>query len=137
MELVIDANVIFSALISTGGKTCDLLFSDEISLFAPEFLKEEFEKHKQEILLKSKLAEVDFELALSLIFSRIKIIPGSEFGSFIQQAKEVCPDPNDAEYFALALKQGCPIWSNDKELKNQKNIKIYSTQELLEPLDNS
>lgn len=132
MELVIDANVIFSALISTEGKTCDLLFSDEIVLFAPEFLQEEFEKHKQEILLKSGLPEVDFDLALSLIFSRIRIIPSSEFKSFIRQAKEVCPDPNDTEYLALALKLSCPIWSNDKELKSQDVVKVYFTRELLE-----
>jgi len=33
-------------------------------------------------------------------------------------------------YFALALKMKCPIWSNDKRLKEQKTIKIISTDEL-------
>lgn len=132
MELVVDANIIISAVISTESKTCDLLFSDEIILFAPEFLQEEFEKHKQEILLKSGLPEIDFDLALSLIFSRIRFIPFPEFKSFINQAKEICPDPNDTEYFAVALKLGCPIWSNDKELKSQDAVKIYSTRDLLE-----
>lgn len=134
MELVIDANIVFSALISAESKTCDLLFSDEITLFAPEFLQEEFEKHKQEILLKSGLPEVDFDLALSLILSRIRFIPFSEFKSFINQAKEICPDPNDTEYFAAALKLGDLIWSNDKELKSQDTVRIYSTQDLLKML---
>ena len=52
MELVIDANVIISAMISRLGKTRELIFSDKIILFAPEYLAEEFEEHKLEILKK-------------------------------------------------------------------------------------
>lgn len=33
-------------------------------------------------------------------------------------------------YFALALKLKCPIWSNDKKLKEQNIITIYHTHEL-------
>ena len=50
MDIVIDANVFLSALISPGGKTCEMLFNDRLKLFAPEWLLEEFEEHKQEIL---------------------------------------------------------------------------------------
>ena len=50
----------------------------------------------------------------------------------IQMAEKITPDPNDAEYFALALKLGCGIWSNDKKLKEQDKIKIYSTSDLIE-----
>ena len=130
MELVIDANIVMSALISLEGKTCDLLFSDEIKLFAPEFLFKEFTKHKQEILSKSGLQEENLDLALSIISTRINFIPFPEFEKFISKAKKTCPDPNDTEYFALAIKLGCPIWSNDKELKKQDFIKIISTPEL-------
>ena len=34
-------------------------------------------------------------------------------------------------YFALALKLNCGIWSNDKKLKNQDKVKVYSTEDLL------
>lgn len=131
MDLVIDANIIISAIISFGGKTNELIFSDKTDLFAPEYLMEEFNKHKLEILEKSGLAEVELDLALAILYSKIKFIPFSEFKQFISKSKEVCPDADDTEYFALALKSGCPIWSNDKKLKEQKEIKIIGTTELL------
>lgn len=46
------------------------------------------------------------------------------------QAQSITPDKYDQDYFALALKLGCPIWSNDKALKGQKRIKVYSTKEV-------
>lgn len=45
--------------------------------------------------------------------------------------KKISPDPNDADYFALALMLKCPIWSNDKELLKQNVVRIYSTGELI------
>ncbi|MAG78609.1 hypothetical protein CL616_04570, partial [archaeon] len=51
---------------------------------------------------------------------------------FIKKAEKISPDINDTEYFALAIALGFPIWSNDKLLKTQKLVKIYSTTELLE-----
>ncbi len=131
MELIIDANVLMSALIATEGKTYDSIYNDRIKLFAPEFLKEEFEKHKREILIKSGLSESDFELFLSLISSRVEFISKSEFEAFVPKAEEITPDPNDTEYFALALKFKCAIWSNDKKLKEQDKVRIVNTSELL------
>ena len=131
MELIVDANVIISALVATFGKTCELFFSDKLKLYAPEYLLEEIKNHGKEILDKSKLSKIDFEVILSLISSNIEFIPFSEFKSFISKASEVCPDPNDTEYFALALKLGCSVWSNDKKLKEQNLIKVLSTSEIL------
>ena len=38
------------------------------------------------------------------------------------------------KYFALALKLNCPIWSEDKALKKQSKVKVYSTSELLKEI---
>lgn len=132
MDLIIDANIIISALISTEGKTYDLIFNDNIRLFSAEFLLEEIEKYRQEILIKSGLSQYEFEIFLSLISSRIEFIPLPDFDKFILEAEKITPDPNDREYFALALKLKCGIWSNDKKLKNQNIVKIYSTKDMLE-----
>jgi len=50
-------------------------------------------------------------------------------------AEKISPDPNDLMYFALALKLKCPIWSNDKELKKQNEVIIYSTEDLTRELE--
>ncbi|MBN1502935.1 hypothetical protein JW930_05305 [Candidatus Woesearchaeota archaeon] len=131
MELVVDANVLFSALVATTGRTYELIFNERVKLFAPEFLFEEFEEHKDEILEKSGLSETDFRLFLSLVSAEIEIVPKSEFEKHILLAAEVTPDPDDTEYLALAMKLNCPVWSNDKKMKAQNKIKIYNTQELL------
>ena len=131
MELVVDANVLMSALIATEGITYDLMFNDRIKLFSVEFLLEEIEKHKEEILTKSGLSENELELFLSLISSRIEFILYSEFEELVPEAEKITPDINDAEYFALALKLKCGIWSNDKTLKNQDKVEVYSTEEII------
>lgn len=132
MELVVDANIVISALISSSGETRHLLFHEEIHLFAPEYLLKEIGKHKKEILHKSKLTDIDLEKALDLVCLRIEFVPFSKFEKYIPRAKEISPDPDDIEYVALALKLNHPLWSNDKRLKQQKYVKIYSTTELLE-----
>jgi len=131
MELIIDVNILMSALVTTNGFTYDLIFREDLKLFAPEYLLEEFEEHKDEIIEKSGLTEEELDLFLSLISTRINFIEKQEFEQFIKKAEEVTPDLDDAEYFALALKLNCPIWTNDKKLKGQEKIKIYSTSELV------
>ena len=53
----------------------------------------------------------------------------------MKEAKRLSPDDKDVMYFALALKLRCAIWSNDKELKKQKEVTIYNTQELFDELN--
>ncbi len=131
MKLVVDANVIFSALIAYNQTIVELFFSKEIELIAPEYILQEIEEHKEEILEKAGYTEIDFEIIVSLLHGRIELLPFSVFENKIVDAKRVCPDPDDIEYFALALEYKCPIWSNDKKLKEQKQIRIISSHELL------
>lgn len=130
MDLVIDANILFSVLIKSG-KTEELIFEPELHLFAPEFIFEEFEKYKDKILEKTERSEEEFSKLLEILKKRIKTIPNEETQKYLQEARKICPDKKDIDYFALALRLKCYLWSNDKELKNQKIVKIYSTEELI------
>ena len=117
MKLVIDANIILSALIAYNQTVVDLFFSKELEILSPEYVLQEIEEHKEEILEKTGYTSVDFDIILSLLYSRIELVPFSVFERYISEAKAICPDPDDVEYFALALKLQCSIWSNDKKLK--------------------
>lgn len=130
MDLVVDANVLFSALIKDS-VTSDLLFAEEFHLYAPEFLLIEFEKYKEVILQKTHRTEEEFNRLMQILGRRIKTIPKAELEPFMAQARKVSPDTNDAAYFAVALRIGGAIWSNDKELKMQNKVKVYSTEEPL------
>lgn len=133
MRLVVDANILFSALIKKD-ITAEILIDLSLSLYAPEFMLEEFEKHKQEILSKTKRTEEEFEEIFSIIKGIITLVPREEFERYFSEAERITPDANDREYFALALKLNCPIWSNDKKLKEQNKVKVYSTGEILKLL---
>ncbi len=130
MDLVIDANILFSICI-TSGKTEELMFSEEIHLFAPEFLFEEFEKYRALILEKTKRSKTEFRDLLTILKKKIKIVANEETERFIDLARKISPDPKDSDYFALALKLNCLIWSNDKKIKDQNKIQIISTQDLI------
>lgn len=131
MRVVIDANIVFAALISSEGVTSELLFSSSFEFVSPDFLHEEVEKYRSLIKEKSTYSEEQLNTALSIVLSKIKIISSVEYELLRSEAKRISPDPNDIEYFALALKFSCPIWSNDKRLKGQKEVRVLSTLEML------
>jgi predicted nucleic acid-binding protein len=110
MQLVVDANILFSALI-TDGFTAELLFEEELKLYTAEFIIEEFLKYKDEILKKSKRSPESFSSFMHALQEIITVIPQEEYETHIQEAKEISPDKRDAAYFALALKLRCAIWS--------------------------
>ena len=132
MKIVIDANVVISLLIKPGKPK---LLLREFDIYAPEFLFAELEKHQEGIVAKTKLSQTEFEEFLKVLSRIIKTVPRSRFLKHLQQADVISPDPNDVHYFALALHLSSPIWSNDKELKEQKDIRVYSTKDLLEIKD--
>lgn len=131
MNLVIDANILFAVLIKES-TTYELLFSNKLRLYAPEYILEEFSKYQEEILKKTKRTEKDFEELLNILKRRIKIISLNELTKHISKAQQISPDPKDIAYFALALKLKLGIWSNDKALKNQDIVNVYNTQEIIE-----
>lgn len=133
MELVVDANVMFAAVIKES-HTRHLLLLKGWKLYLPEFFFEEFEKHKKMLVDKTGLSEQQLAELMSqlFVFGNIQTIHLSEYADNIDGAKKVSPDINDVPYFSLALKRACAIWSNDKKLKEQKAVKVYSTQELLQ-----
>jgi predicted nucleic acid-binding protein len=130
MDLVVDANILFAGMIKDN-LTAELLFNERLHLFAPEFLFMEFKKYEDLILKKTARSKEDFDRVISLLKRRIDIYPFEDFKEYLDQGVEVSPDENDSQYFALALCLGASIWSNDKDLKNQEMVKVYSTSELI------
>lgn len=130
MDLVIDSNILF-AICLVKGKTEEVFFCDDIHLFAPEFLFEEFEKYKLLLLSRTKRSKQNFVNLIEIVKKRIQLTPNEETERFIDKARKICPDKTDADFFALAIKLNCSIWSNDKKLSEQKFIKVYTTTELV------
>lgn len=129
MDLVVDANVLFAALLKNSF-SYHLLVGRKHHLFTPECIFIELEKHKEEILNKTERTTEEFFRVIEILQRRITLIPLEELTLYVKEAEKITPDPDDMAYFALALKLNCALWSNDKELKKQDVIKVYSTHEL-------
>ena len=130
MKFILDANPLFSALIKDSF-TANVIVNENVELSAPEFLFDEFLEHKEEILAKTRRTEKELNDLVDSLKEVIQIIPQKEFESFFEEAKQLTSDEDDIPYLALALKLNLPIWSNDKKMKRQNKVKVYSTEELM------
>lgn len=131
MDLVVDANILFAALIKAN-VTSELLFKNSLHLYAPEFIFTEFEKYRKVIKEKTERTDEEFDRLLQTFERRISLIPMEEITPFIEKAKRISPDVKDVPYVALALKMNISIWSNDKKLKEKQDVvTVYSTDEII------
>ena len=132
MLIVVDANVLCSGLLARG-KTIDLLFSDRIEPIAPELLFTEFEAHKDELIVKSKLSADDFNALFALLKKKIRIVPLEEFKDKLADAnKLLASHTKDTEYVALAMAFKCPLWSKEKLLKGLGAIEVLDASDVAE-----
>lgn len=130
MMLVLDNNILFS-LMDFSSVTSYLFSSIRAEFIAPEFIKSEFEKYKETILVKSKLSEYEFEIRQKEIEESIKFFKSSEYEEFLETAKNSISDFNDIDFLALALSTNSAIWSNDPHLKEQSLVPVFTTENLL------
>lgn len=130
MKLVVDANVFFSAFIKEG-KTIEILLNPSFRFYTPIFVFDEIEEHKEEILRKTSRTNEELQDLIDNLLGFIELAPNIEIISFIEESKKISSDLDDLAYIALALKLNCAIWSNDKKLKEQNKVKVYSTEDLV------
>jgi len=77
------------------------------------------------------------QLLLNILLKKVTIVTHDELQSVKDEAKDIIGtiDPDDSLIIACALTNpGSAIWSNDKKLKSQYKIPIYSTSEFIEYL---
>jgi len=134
MMLIVDANVLFSALMKNS-LTAELIFKEDFLLSTPEFIITEFFKYEDLILKKTHRTKEEFIQIMYMLKDIIMVVPKEEYSKFIEEAEKFSPDKKDVLYLALALKLKCAVWSNDKKLKNQDKVKIYSTDDLKKELN--
>ena len=61
----------------------------------------------------------------------LKVGSEKDLFKYKQIAEQICPDPKDIVYFALSIYLKAPLWTNEKKLREQNEIKIYATHELI------
>lgn len=135
MKLVIDTNVLFS-FFKSDSSTRKLIIENSLDLYAPEKTFIELKKYKKLICEKSAIDIKSFDEIIRKMKLFIKIVPKSKFKNFYEEARSFLPDnaKDDAPFVGLALHLDIPLWSNDKLLKKQNRVIVFSTHEMLEIL---
>ncbi|HIH37705.1 PIN domain-containing protein [Candidatus Woesearchaeota archaeon] len=136
MKIVVDSNVIFSALIRDSTTRRQILECDNMLLF-PVYIFEELEKHKDELMSKSRMEKEDFDALLHLLLSKMIIVPTTSLKPHKEEAVSIIRniDMDDAVFIACALAYpGSIIWSDDKKLKLQQRIRVFNSSEIKEVL---
>ena len=136
-KYIIDANVIFSALIS--GKEILVRLFENNTLYAPDFILVEIDKYKTVILKKSKMPLENLQDFIQRLFQQVTIMPALYItDENKQKAMELCEDVDikDTAYIALSLEMNLSVVTRDKKLYNGLKAKGFENIILLDELLN-
>ncbi len=135
-ELVIDTNILISALIPKNSKLRDILFSGDFRIYAPEYLLKELDKFWSLILTKAEKKGViksNIELVKEELLSKIIFEPDKFYRLRIEEAYMICKrfDEKDTPFIALSLMLEIPILTNDKGIiENAGTYSVLTIQEI-------
>ena len=122
MNIVVDTNVIFSALLNPSGKISDVFFNPvlDFTFFAPSIVLEELKKHHNKLITFSSLSAEELDFLKSSILSKVNLIDLEGIGQkswekALMLVREI--DEFDAPFVALSLEMDSHLWTGDKKLK--------------------
>ena len=134
MKIILDANIIISALIRDSAVRAIVSLSGD-DFYFPRVAINEIEKYRSLILDKAEITDVEFDILYHKLFRRITLVNDSKLEPFLKEALDIMgkTDISDAVFVACALVyRNSVIWSDDKHYKKQKRIKVWKTYDILQ-----
>ncbi len=131
MKLIVDSNALFAALIRDSGSR-RVISHLNAEFFILSTNHEELGVYREDLIKKSKLGEVAFQLVLDNLLKKCILIEDRALLNNWKEAKNIMDsvDSDDTPFIAAALATGADIWSDDKHFEKQKRIKIWKTEDL-------
>jgi predicted nucleic acid-binding protein len=140
MIVVVDTNIIFSALLNTKSNIGDLLLNSDdcFVYYSCAYMRIEIEKHwdrlsKLSCLSNQELREAQYRLFKRISFLNEEIIPGNTWLWAEELVKEI--DIDDVDFIAITKFLDGLLWTGDMELyrglKTKGYDKVFTTAELL------
>ena len=141
MRIVVDTNIVFSAILNTDSKIARILLQPKtrLNFYSTDQLLIEIEEHKEKIKKISNYSDSELDKAIKIIsnkirFININLIPKEVYLKAESLTMDV--DVDDTEFVALTEHSKAKLWSGDKELikglTEKKWQKFVSTKELFE-----
>lgn len=130
--LVVDANVLFSALLRDG-TTRHLLLYGGLDLHTPDAIWDELERNRGCLVKKSRATEAAFDLLLDALRDRIGGIPVALVRDRMDEAIEIVGEKDrlDAPYVAATLALDATLWTNDTRLAGTRRVRVVTTAEVV------
>lgn len=141
-ELIVDASILFSFFKASSARRDILkkLLEQECRLTSPNFVLEELSNNKSDIIKFARIDKDEFDDILSELKKDIDTFKEEKYKEFLPEANKISPHgeqvTKDDPYFALALSFNSPIWSDEEAFKQQSSVKVFTTKELSELLEN-
>jgi predicted nucleic acid-binding protein len=141
MKIVVDTNIIFSALLNSNSTIGDLLFNSDnhFEFYSCNYMRYEIKQHWERLKKISKLTEEQLQVSHTQVLSKLKfineeIIPVETWLASEQIVKGI--DIDDTDFVALTKFLKATLWPGDKILYNGLKIldfrKLINTAQLLE-----
>ncbi len=139
MKIVVDTNIVFSAILNTQSRIGQILIngSEYFDYYSVGLLKHEIIKHKLKILKTTGYSELNFNEIFEIISNKIRfiddvIISNNDLTKAIKIVSNI--DNNDALFVALTNHLNARLWTGDKKLYEGLEMKEYtniiSTEEI-------
>lgn len=133
MNIIIDSNILFSALIKDSLTRCLILEYDGYFL-CPSKTIQEFKKYYDTIIHKSKLDIDRFNIVMESLFNKLTLVQDDILAPYISQSIEILKNIDIDDFLFIACTLAYPdsnLWSNDSALKKQNVIKVLNTKEII------
>src|SRR4051812_5748023 len=127
--VIVDTNIVFSALLRDQSRFSEILLRTEHKLFVCEYVIIELFKHKDCLVTASRLSEPDILRVLYLLLKRLNIYKEDLISlEHYSIALALCADvdENDTPHVALTLELDGLLWTGDKKLKNALQRKGFN-----------
>lgn len=129
MFTVVDTNILTSFFMK-GSKIRAMLLSPVMVPLSPSFALMELGTNRPWIMERAEINKSEFGDLTRILSSVVRFVPLEEYSSKLPEAKDISPDPDDIDFFAVALLLDAIIWSQEKRLKRQDRVEVLNISEM-------
>lgn len=142
--IIVDTNIIFSAILNAKSPIGDLLFNNggQLDFYSSEYLREEIDRHRSRIVSLSNTSEdavnqVIFQVYRQISFISDQQIPYEHWAKSAPLVRDI--DMDDLPFVALTSYLDGDLWTGDLALLEGLRAKGFlrglSTEELIERIN--